>query len=52
MVRPLRDQFVEKGQNLLAGLAVEGAGGLISQENQRIVDQPAGDADPLLLAAG
>lgn len=49
---PVPRQFVEQRQHLLAGLAVERAGGLVSQNDERVVDQRAGDADALLLAAG
>jgi hypothetical protein len=46
------DKFIEQLQNLLAGFAVERTGGFIGEEKERFVDQGAGDADALLLAAG
>jgi hypothetical protein len=48
----LGDQLVEQGQDLLPGLAVQRPGRLVGQQDQRVVDQPAGDADALLLPAG
>src|SRR5207302_8643110 len=44
------DQLVEELEDLLAGLAVERAGGLVGEEDQGVVDHGAGDADALLLA--
>ena len=38
--------------HLLAHLEVQSAQGLIKKEDLRLVDQSAGDGDPLLLAAG
>ena len=38
-------------QNLLAGLGVQVASGLVSQHDRRVVDQRPGDGHPLLLPA-
>ncbi len=38
-------------EDLVAGLAVEVAGGLVGQQQRRVGDDGAGDADALLLAA-
>src|SRR6185295_2520910 len=42
----------EEGDDLLAGLAVEVAGGLIGEEDGGAVDEGASDGDALALAAG
>ena len=39
-------------QHLLAGLGVQGAGGLVGEHQPAVADEGAGDGDPLLLAAG
>ena len=39
-------------ENLVAGLAIEIAGRLVAQQQRRVGDDGAGDADALLLAAG
>ena len=52
IVRPVVDQLVEQLEDLLAGLAVERAGRLVGQQDQRVVDQRPRDADALLLPAG
>ncbi|MDT4852037.1 hypothetical protein FQZ97_862540 [compost metagenome] len=44
----LRQQLQHRG----GGLRVEGAGGLVTQQDLRLGGQGAGDADPLLLSAG
>ena len=44
--------FLENLHDLLAGLGVESAGGLVGQENVWVVDEGAGDGDALHLAAG
>ena len=45
-------QPLEQVQDLLAGPGIEVAGGLVGQEQGRVVDQGAGDGHALLLAAG
>ena len=42
----------EEVEDLLAGLGVQVAGGLVGQQQGRVVDQGPGDGHPLLLAAG
>ena len=44
--------LLEQFHDLDAGLAVQRAGGLVRQQNVRVVDQRAGDGHPLHLAAG
>ena len=48
----LRVQFGEDAQHGLFVFGVEVAGGLVGKEDFRFVDERAGDADALLLAAG
>src|SRR5687768_10903874 len=45
-------ELVEEREDLLAGFAVEGAGGLVGHDDEGVVDHRAGDADALLLSAG
>ena len=45
-------QRLKKRHHLFAGLGVEGAGRLVGQKDARVVDQGAGNGDPLLLTAG
>ena len=45
-------EAVEDLQHLAAGLEVEVAGGLVGEDQQRIVGQGAGDGHALLLAPG
>src|ERR1035437_8673027 len=45
-------QFIENFHNLHAGGGIEIAGGFIGQDDERIVDQRAGNGHALLLAAG
>ena len=45
-------QLLEQAQDLGRGAAVEGAGGLVGEEQARAVHERAGDRDALLLAAG
>jgi hypothetical protein len=45
-------EFVEEGHDLVAGLGVEVAGGLVGEDDGGLVDQGAGDGDALALAAG
>ena len=47
-----RHQLVEQLQDRLARLAVEVPGGLVGQQDERVVDQRPGDAHALLLPAG
>ena len=50
---PLLDvEPAEQFQDLLTGPRVEVSGGLVGQEQDRLVDQRTGDRHPLLLAAG
>ena len=52
-VRPrVAPQGFEQGDDLVAGVDVEVAGRLVSEEDRGIFDQYAGDPDPLLLASG
>ena len=51
MVWPCAVQLAEHLHDLLAGRAVEVAGGLVGQEDRGLVDQRAGDGDALALAA-
>src|SRR5438128_11710700 len=44
-------EILEQRQNLVARPAVESAGGLVSQNERRIVDDRTGDRDALLFAA-
>ena len=44
--------LLQELHHLDAGLAVQGAGGLVGQEHVRVVDQGAGDGDALHLPAG
>jgi hypothetical protein len=46
------DHGAEQPHDLLAGLGVELAGGLVRQQHLRAAGQRPGDRDPLLLAAG
>ena len=48
---PLAVQLLQHGQHLPPGVGVEGAGGLVGQDQRRIADQRPGDGDALLLAA-
>ena len=45
-------ELAEHLHDLVAGLGVEVAGGLVGQDDVGVVDQRAGDRDALLLAAG
>ena len=45
-------QIVDQRQNLLAGVRIEIAGGLVGQQNRRIDGERARDGDALALAAG
>src|SRR5208282_94387 len=45
-------ELVEEGHDLEAGLGVKVAGGLIGEDDRRVVDQGAGNGDALALAAG
>ena len=45
-------QLIENGQHFLGGSGVEGAGGLVRQQQRRLIDDRPGDRHPLLLAAG
>ena len=44
--------FLQQLHDLDAGLAVQCAGGLVGQQDVRVVDEGAGDGHPLHLAAG
>ncbi len=44
-------EIVEEGHDLVAGLGVEVSGGLVGEDDGGMVDQSAGDGDPLALAA-
>ena len=48
---PLLHQTIEKIENLLAGFAIKRTGGLIRQQDQRIIDHSPRDAHALLLPA-
>ena len=45
-------QFVERGLDGAFGFGVERAGGLVQNQNRRVVQDGAGDGDALALAAG
>ena len=47
---PIAMELFEQGQDLIAGLAIERTGWLVRQDQGRIVDECAGNRDPLLLA--
>src|SRR5579875_600560 len=47
-----RVQTLKERHDLLTCMGIEGAGGLVSQENRRVIDERAGDGDALALAAG
>ena len=44
--------FAQELEDLVAALAVEVSGGLVGEQDDRVLDQGAGDRHPLLLAAG
>jgi hypothetical protein len=44
-------KLVEQGKDVLAGFAVEVAGGFVSQQNARVADKRAGNGDPLFFTA-
>ena len=48
---PIAMELFEQGQDLIAGLAIERTGWLVRQDQGRIVDECAGNRDPLLLAS-
>ena len=50
--QPVLRHLPEQLHDLDGGLAVQRAGGLVRQENVRVVDEGAGDGHPLHLAAG
>ena len=52
MVLPLGVELVEEGHDLIAGVGVEVAGGLVGEDDGGLVDEGAGDGDALALAAG
>src|SRR5690606_12940675 len=45
-------ELLQQAQDLLGGLAVQVAGGLVADQQGRVGDDRAGDRHPLLLAAG
>src|SRR5882672_10402770 len=45
-------QALENRHDLDAGAGIERAGGLVGEDDSRVVDQAAGDGHALLLAAG
>jgi len=47
IVKPLK-----QGQNLFGGFGVKVSGGFVGEDEERIVDQRAGDRDALLLSPG
>ena len=49
---PVLGDLLQDFHDLDAGLAVQGAGGLVRQDDVRVVDQGPGDGHPLHLAAG
>ena len=49
---PLPVQLLEKAQHLPAGAGVQGASGLVGQNQAGVPRQRPGDGHPLLLAAG
>ena len=49
---PFGVQLFEQRQDLLAALAIEGAGGLVGKNHRRVVHQRARYRHPLLLPAG
>ena len=49
---PLPVERIEKAENLLARLAVEVSGGLVREDDRRVVHERPRDRDPLALSAG
>ena len=45
-------ETLEKRHDFFAGFGIEVPGRLVGQDDRRIVDQRAGNCDPLALAAG
>ena len=45
-------KLVEEGHDLVAGLGVEVSGGLVGEDDGRVVDEGTGDGDALSLTAG
>ena len=45
-------ELVEEVEDFEAGLGIEVAGGFVGEDEERVVDEGAGDGDALLLAAG
>ena len=45
-------QILEQAHDFVGGAGVEVAGGLVGEQDDRVIDQGAGDGDALLLAAG
>ena len=45
-------QALEEAHDFVAGGGVEGAGGLVGQQDRRVVHEGAGDGDALALTAG
>ena len=49
---PLPVELLQEAQHLPAGVGVQGAGGLVGQDDRGVSRQGPGDGHPLLLAAG
>ena len=49
---PLLVEVIEQAENLLARLAVEVSGGLVCEDDRRVVHERPCDRDPLALTAG
>ena len=45
-------ELLQHGQHLPPGVGVQGAGGLVGQDDLRLSDKSAGHSAPLFLAAG
>jgi hypothetical protein len=49
---PLAVEILKQGHDLHAHMGIEVAGRFVRENDDRIIDNGAGDSDPLLLAAG
>src|SRR5690349_2208477 len=49
---PFRMEFLQQRQNLATGVSIKVSGRLVSEDQQRVVDQSAGNRDALLFATG
>src|SRR4030095_5041992 len=49
---PFGVKLLEQSENFVAAVAIESAGGLVGENDRRVVNQRPGNGDALLLAAG